>query len=170
VLNEKGEEILKDDSKKVDLTLLKDMSKALTAVAQIGEFGCKKYSRSSWLKVESPRYEAALLRHVFTEEDLDPDSQLLHAAHAAWNALAILELKLRKQKMSPEITMDEVERMFTASAITIVSLEERIDLLERVVAELITNIPRKEDNHMAKKTVKKAVAVKAAKKSGKKAC
>jgi len=31
-------------------------------------------------------------------ETVDKDSELLHAAHTAWNALARLELQIRKSK------------------------------------------------------------------------
>ena len=43
------------------------------------------------------RYTDAMLRHHFAEaggEELDGESGMLHAAHRAWNALAVLELKL----------------------------------------------------------------------------
>jgi hypothetical protein len=45
------------------------------------------------------RYTDAMLRHMleeFSGHDHDEETELLHAAHTAWNALAILELKLRK--------------------------------------------------------------------------
>jgi hypothetical protein len=44
-----------------------------------------------------------MLRHQLLDmsgEDRDQESELLHAAHTARNALAILELKLRKTAMS----------------------------------------------------------------------
>jgi hypothetical protein len=34
---------------------------------------------------------------------LDPDSQLLHASHAAWNALARLELMLREKEQESNV-------------------------------------------------------------------
>ena len=46
------------------------------------------------------RYTDAMLRHVFKEfagEKNDADTELSHAAHAAWNALARLELALRRK-------------------------------------------------------------------------
>jgi hypothetical protein len=76
--------------------------KALTAVAEIGTFGARKYTRGGWQYVEGgrDRYTAALLRHLLKEnyESTDPDSGLLHAAHAAWNALARLDLILREEE------------------------------------------------------------------------
>ena len=92
----------KDDSEKVRIDLiLNDMPRALLAVAEIATFGAKKYTEGGWLTVpEGPkRYRAALQRHMLNEnidpDGLDPETKKLHAAHAAWNALARLELLLR---------------------------------------------------------------------------
>lgn len=75
---------------------------ALTEVAKVGTFGANKYSDNGWLSVPNgkARYTDALLRHHFAEaggEELDEDSGLQHAAHRAWNALAVLELMLREK-------------------------------------------------------------------------
>ena len=46
------------------------------------------------------RYGDALVRHLIAEAiegPVDADTQLLHAAQEAWNALARLELILRKK-------------------------------------------------------------------------
>jgi hypothetical protein len=89
------------DHGKPDLSLLLMFGQALSAVGDVGTFGCRKYTRGGWQIVPDglTRYTAALLRHVFKSfyEPHDPDSGLLHLAHAAWNALAILELTLRKE-------------------------------------------------------------------------
>lgn len=79
--------------------VLGDFSRALVAVGEVGTFGANKYSDSGWLCVPNgiDRYTDALLRHLFAEfsnETIDSDSELLHAAHSAWNALARLELLL----------------------------------------------------------------------------
>lgn len=76
--------------------------RAIEAVAGISTFGAKKYAWKGWETVPDgvERYSDALVRHLIAEakgEVLDPDSGLLHAAHAAWNALAVLELKLRER-------------------------------------------------------------------------
>ena len=73
--------------------------RALERVVQVGTFGANKYSDDGWLTVPSgpARYTDAMLRHHFAEaggEELDGESGMLHAAHRAWNALAVLELKL----------------------------------------------------------------------------
>lgn len=76
-------------------------ARALLEVGKVGTFGAKKYTDNGWMEVPNgiERYTDALQRHLLTEatgEDCDPDSELLHAAHAAWNALARLDLMLRK--------------------------------------------------------------------------
>jgi len=74
---------------------------ALVEVGKVGTYGAQKYTDNGWLDVPKgkARYTDALLRHIFAEtnETHDPDTLLLHAAHAAWNALARLELILRKR-------------------------------------------------------------------------
>ena len=66
---------------------------------QVGTFGANKYRDDGWLTVPGGhgRYTDAMLRHHFADaggEELDGESGMLHAAHRAWNALAVLELKL----------------------------------------------------------------------------
>ena len=98
------------DRGKPDASLLLLFGKALTAVAEVGTFGAAKYTRGGWQHVEDGvnRYTAALLRHVCQEEyeQLDPDSGLRHAAHAAWNALARLELQLRGAQERPDVPVE----------------------------------------------------------------
>lgn len=78
--------------------------RALKAVAAVSEAGAKKYSWSDWMKgwAQVPngflRYSSAMARHILAEaeEDYDEECETLHAANAAWNALARLELLLQK--------------------------------------------------------------------------
>lgn len=90
------------DSGKIDADLvLSSFSKALIEVCKVGTFGANKYTRDGWLQVSNgeERYRSAGLRHWLYEssgEVIDPDSQLYHKAHKAWNSLAELELFLRK--------------------------------------------------------------------------
>ena len=90
------------DAGKPDLTLLQQLDKALCAVAEVMEYGARKYTRGGWQEVPDGirRYTAAELRHIFKEEieSHDPETDLLHAAHGACNALFRLELILRKQE------------------------------------------------------------------------
>ncbi len=86
---------------RVDL-VLGDFSRALIAVSEVGTYGAQKYTDRGWLAVDSgeQRYTAAMLRHWLFEaqgEVLDV-SGLLHSAQIAWNALARLELALRRME------------------------------------------------------------------------
>lgn len=77
--------------------------RAVMSVAAISTFGAKKYAWKGWEQVPEgfERYSDAMMRHIMAEakgEDFDPDSGMLHAAHAAWGALARLELLLREQE------------------------------------------------------------------------
>lgn len=87
------------DQGKIKAGILGDFSRALLAVAEVGTFGANKYTRGGWQSVENgvERYGDAMWRHFLKEqiEPKDKDSDLDHAAHAAWNALARLELMLR---------------------------------------------------------------------------
>ena len=80
--------------------VLHGFPRALEAVGQIGTYGAEKYSPNGWMEVPDGinRYSDAMYRHLLREalgEPSDQESGLLHAAHAAWNALARLELMLR---------------------------------------------------------------------------
>ncbi len=91
------------DSGKVEVDLItRGFARALWAVAEVGTFGAEKYTRDGWEDVPEGlrRYEDAKNRHMLKRnmgEERDPDSALLHRAHEAWNALALLELELRSR-------------------------------------------------------------------------
>lgn len=78
---------------------------ALKAVALVSKYGAQKYdltyAERNWAKVEDAkkRYSDALARHVVDSQtpsgQYDEESKLLHIAHAAWDALAVLELTLQ---------------------------------------------------------------------------
>lgn len=81
--------------------LLSGCPNALEQVSQILTFGAQKYAAHSWQTVPQgeDRYLAALLRHLTAHgkgEVNDPESGMRHLAHAACNALFILELETRK--------------------------------------------------------------------------
>jgi len=89
-----------DSGKTMPSLILSAMPRAVMAVAEVGTFGARKYSRDGWLAVTKgiERYTDAMDRHRLYESidgPIDPQSELLHAAHLAWNALARLELMLR---------------------------------------------------------------------------
>ena len=83
-------------------------ARALQEVGRVGTYGANKYTDNGWMEVPDGerRYTDAMLRHLMREatgEELDPDTGLHHAAHAAWNALARLDLALRKSS-NAEVT------------------------------------------------------------------
>lgn len=75
--------------------------RAIEAIALVSQAGAQKYAWKGWEKVDDgvARYGDAADRHTLKAEisgPYDPDSGFLHVAHTAWNALAVLELKLRE--------------------------------------------------------------------------
>lgn len=87
-----------DAGKVMPSLILGDMSRALLAVSEVATFGANKYTKGGWLHVTNgqERYRDAADRHRLKQgfESYDPDSELLHLAHEAWNVLALLQLKL----------------------------------------------------------------------------
>ncbi len=94
----------KEDEGKNRLSLIfNGFASALEAVGRVGTFGAAKYTDNGWSAVPDgfARYTDAMYRHLLAEaqqEQYDPETHLLHSAHAAWNALARLELQLRQIK------------------------------------------------------------------------
>lgn len=90
------------DAGKIKAGVLKNFGLALLKVAEVGTFGADKYTRGGWQEVENgqERYEDAKWRHLLKadQEPVDEESGIDHLAHEAWNALAVLELKLREEK------------------------------------------------------------------------
>ena len=66
---------------------------ALTVLAKVSGFGARKYEAFNYLRgYDWALSYNALQRHLmefWSGEDLDPESGLPHAAHAAWHALAL---------------------------------------------------------------------------------
>jgi hypothetical protein len=99
--NEAGAKL--DHGKVRPALVLGGFARALTEVAKVGSFGAAKYSEDGWVSVPNgvARYSDAGLRHWLAKqagEDRDQDSHLDHLAHAAWNALAVLDLEIRKRE------------------------------------------------------------------------
>lgn len=94
----------KDDHGKEPVGMMFEyFPRALLNVAKVAGFGAKKYTRGGWISVPDAehRYDDALGRHLLKrhiEGPNDLESELKHLAHAAWNALAILELALRGEE------------------------------------------------------------------------
>ena len=89
------------DKGKLNLSrALREFPLALHVVGMIGDYGAKKYSEGGWITVPDGqnRYGAAMLRHYVAEhrEYMDLDMKLPHAGAVAWNALARLELILKR--------------------------------------------------------------------------
>jgi hypothetical protein len=83
--------------------LLEYFPRACLAIADVSAFGAQKYAWKSWETVPDgiDRYGDAEVRHICKaaiEGPTDPDSQLLHATHEAWNAMARLEMILRENQ------------------------------------------------------------------------
>lgn len=83
--------------------VLHGFARALNAVAEVGTYGAEKYTPNGWIEVPDgqARYTDAMYRHLMREaagEYADPDTGLAHAAHAAWNALARLDLMIREKE------------------------------------------------------------------------
>lgn len=82
--------------------VLSGFSRSLQEVGRVGTFGAEKYTDNGWMDVPDgeSRYLDAMLRHVLSNaagETHDPESGLLHLAHACWNMLAVLDMKLRRK-------------------------------------------------------------------------
>lgn len=104
----------KDDSGKLDMTLLDDMPRALKAVVHVMQWAVTEktpvpYQRGSWLGVHPDRYRAAIVRHgrdAAQQASLpqghcvrfqrDHETNMLHLAHQATSALMALENVLRE--------------------------------------------------------------------------
>lgn len=90
------------DSGKIRMGLiLEGFAPALKEVARVGTFGAHKYTDNGWKVVPNAkqRYTDAMYRHLNQEacgELFDQESDLLHASHAAWNALARLTFILKE--------------------------------------------------------------------------
>lgn len=81
--------------------LIRYFPRACMGVAKVSTFGARKYAWNGWADVVDgfARYKDAQHRHGLKAEmgeTKDPDSNLLHYEHEAWNAMATLELYLRE--------------------------------------------------------------------------
>lgn len=92
-----------DDGKTRMGLVVGGFARALKAVGEVGTFGAVKYSPDGWVDVPDgiARYTDAMYRHLMDEaagEAVDQQTGIAHAAHAAWNALARLDLMIRAQQ------------------------------------------------------------------------
>lgn len=85
--------------------VMQDMPRAIEALARVMTWALdeKGYKESDWLQVPDAinKYSAGMHRHDNKEkrgQEFDDESGLEHAIHTAWNAMARVELILRKKE------------------------------------------------------------------------
>ena len=104
--NSKGKK--NDQGKSPVGVILQQFPNALLAIGQVAQYGHDKYELDNddwgnWKRVDNGefRYMNAKTRHDLAKgEDklnLDDESGILHAIHAAWNTLAELEFILKRK-------------------------------------------------------------------------
>lgn len=86
---------LRDNANKPELSYVLDFEHGLIALSRVCESGARKYARNNWKKGGKPdqEYIDAAMRHLLRlqgGEELDRDAGTFHAAHVAWNMLALL--------------------------------------------------------------------------------
>lgn len=91
-----------DAGKPTPRLIVQSMPRAMLAISEVAAYGAAKYSEDGWVEVPNgvKRYTDAMIRHLMAEgiTSRDEESGLLHAAHAAWGAIARLELLLRRME------------------------------------------------------------------------
>ena len=97
---------LKYDSEKPKMNLLPP--KAIVEISKVLTFGAEKYDAENWRKLDDlqNRYTAGALRHIFAHmdgEDLDPETNLSHLAHAMCCLLFKLEIALEERIKEEEL-------------------------------------------------------------------
>lgn len=90
-----------DAGKTMAWLCISGFSRALMAVADVTTKGAIKYTPNGWKEVPNgeTRYKEAMARHLLMlgqGEQIDKDTGCLHLAQVAWNALAALELELKR--------------------------------------------------------------------------
>lgn len=82
--------------------VMRGFTRALFEVGRVGTYGAEKYTDNGWVEVENgkERYMDAAYRHLAEDELslIDTGTTLFHLAQAAWNLLAVLELRLREME------------------------------------------------------------------------
>ena len=96
----KQEGIKYDTGKPRIYEMIEDFKEPLIEVSKVWAFGANKYTKHNWAYVDNAedRYSNALLRHMLEGDAKDSESEILHAAHVAWNALARLYFIIQKTK------------------------------------------------------------------------
>ena len=97
---------IKYDSEKPKMNLLPP--KAIVEISKVLTFGAEKYDAENWRKLDDlqNRYTAGALRHIFAHmdgEELDPETNLSHLAHAMCCLLFKLEIELEERIKETEL-------------------------------------------------------------------
>ena len=97
-----GKEATKFDTGKLRYDLIP--AECLEALAAVYTYGAGIHGDNNWKGLDDfdSRYYAALERHLQARrlgEKVAADSKMLHSAHAAWNAMALLWKDLKEQKI-----------------------------------------------------------------------
>ena len=97
---------IKYDSEKPKMNLLPP--KAIVEISKVLTFGAAKYDAENWRKLDDlqNRYTAGALRHIFAHmdgEELDPETNLSHLAHAMCCLLFKLEIELEERTKETEL-------------------------------------------------------------------
>lgn len=102
-------------------------------VVKVYTAGAEKYGDNNWQNLENgyQRYKAALFRHLLEYEkgiDVDPETNCLHLAQVAWNAIAMLYF-------SKHITdrRDQIENLVKAMDDRIL---KQVDDINKILDEL----------------------------------
>lgn len=89
----------KDDEGKLRYDLIPHES--LEQLVKVYNFGATKYGDKNWEEGTNwMRIFAAIQRHLWAwraGEDVDPESNINHLAHAAWGCFALLAYTFRKK-------------------------------------------------------------------------
>lgn len=95
-----GEGIKFDGGKPRLAEMIQDFAVPLRELCKVWEFGALKYGKSNWKELDNgeERYTNAMLRHLLEEHPFDEETNFLHAAHIAFNALARLHFIVEKQE------------------------------------------------------------------------
>ena len=94
--------MIKSEKSKLFKTLVVQFPLAFKAIAKRSELGHIKYADidqdwQGFTVTPIEDYQNALLRHLMLDGE-PQETELDHLAAVAWNAIAILELKLRNEK------------------------------------------------------------------------
>lgn len=94
-----------DEGKAPVTQFLRQFPLAIECLAKLSEYGHKQYGEAeddaawdNWKKVPNAlfRYEQARGRHLIEKNGEIDESGFYHVAHDAWDALAVLQLKLER--------------------------------------------------------------------------